>query len=223
MSGTGAEAGPGAEAEARSGSAGARRPDHGFRTAWIRPNLRYQWEKDRARLPETQRIRTGVTERDTGYDSRELVFSASYRTAEADRDLAEAFGVPEGTALIERTYRTRHAAESPPFSLVISRLVRAMVAANPALLDETREPWPGGTQHQLSTVGIELDRVEDRLRTRPPTPTEAAELQLPPRAAVLLLRKMSFDTAGRVVELSDITLPGDRAELVFTTRLTRWL
>ena len=31
-----------------------------------------------------------------------------------------------------------------------------------------------------------------------------------------------FDTDGRVVELSDVTLPGDRTELVFTTPLSRW-
>ncbi|GHJ34543.1 UTRA domain-containing protein [Streptomyces sp. TS71-3] len=192
------------------------------RIRWTRPNLRYQWEKDRARFPKERRARSGVMEYDTGLPASELVFHASYRDVPADPALAAAFGVPEGTVLVERTYRTRPAAERAPLALVTSRLVRHMVAANPDLLTEAREPWPGGTPHQLATVGIELDRVEDRVTSRPPTAAEIRELDLPPGAAVLLLRKRCFDTAGRVVELSDITLPADRTELVFTTPLRPW-
>ncbi|MFD4634751.1 GntR family transcriptional regulator [Streptomyces sp. NPDC058284] len=192
------------------------------RTKVLRDNSRHQWEKNRVHQPEQRRARTGATERDTGLELRDLVFHAAYREVPADDSLAAAFGVPRGTPLVARTYRTRYAAESAPFNLATSYLVRAMVAGNPALLDETREPWPGGTQNQLSTVGIELDRVEERLTARPPTPEEAAELELPAGTSVLLLRKTSYDTDNRVVEVSDVTLPGDRTEAVFTTPLERW-
>ncbi|MEU2281386.1 UTRA domain-containing protein [Streptomyces sp. NPDC013178] len=188
----------------------------------VRDNLRHQWEKDRARAPRAERAGTGATERDTGLDSRDLVFHARYREIEAPRHLADAFGVPEGTALLERTYRTRYAAESAPFDLVTSYLLRDLIAANPGLLDETREPWPGGTQHQLSTVGIEVARVEERLTVRPPTPQEARELDLPDGSSVIVLRKTSHDTDDRVVDVSDVTLPGDRTELLFVTHLERW-
>ncbi|MCG7204261.1 GntR family transcriptional regulator [Streptomyces arenae] len=192
------------------------------RTRAIRDNGRYQWEKDRARMPEATRAQTGATEHDTGLVLDDLVFFARYRELTAPSDLADAFGVPEGTVLLERTYRTRHAAETAPFSLVTSYLVRDLVAANPALLDETREPWPGGTQHQLHTVGIEVDRVEERCTARPPTPEEARELDLPAGTSVILLRKTSYDTRDRVVDVTAVTLPGDRTELLFTTRLERW-
>ncbi|GHH85855.1 hypothetical protein GCM10018793_55410 [Streptomyces sulfonofaciens] len=192
------------------------------RVRWVRPNSRYQWEKDRARWPEERRARSGATEHDTGLASADLVFHARYRQVPADPDLAAAFGVAAGTVLVERTYRTRPGARGAPLGLVTSRLVREMVAANPDLLTSAGEPWPGGTPHQLATVGIELDRVEDRVTARPPTAEEAHELALPPGASVLLLRKTSFDTAGRVVEVADVTLPGDRTELVFTTPLLRW-
>ncbi|MDO0913068.1 UTRA domain-containing protein [Streptomyces sp. DT2A-34] len=188
----------------------------------LRDNHRHQWEKDRARRPLATRAGTGATERDTGLQMRDLVFHARYREVAAPPELADAFGVPEGTPLLERVYRTRCSAESAPFSLVTSYLVRAMIAANPALLDDSHEPWPGGTQNQLHTVGIEVGRVEERVSARPPTPRQAWELGLPPGAPVILLRKTSYDITDRVVEISEVTLPGDRAELLFTTSLERW-
>jgi GntR family transcriptional regulator len=97
-----------------------------------------------------------------------------------------------------------------------------MVAGNPDVLDDSLEPWPGGTQNQLHTVGIEVDRVEERFTARPPTPEEAQELELPSGTSVILLRKTSYDTDGRVVDVSDVTLPGDRTELLFVTTLERW-
>ncbi|WP_255954601.1 GntR family transcriptional regulator [Streptomyces odontomachi] len=192
------------------------------RTPAIRTNLRHQWEKNRARQSEEERRKTGSTEHDTGLELDDLVFHASYREIKANEELADVFGVPEGTAIIERSYRTRYAAESAPFTLVTSHLVRDMVADNPALLDAANEPWPGGTQNQLHTVGIEFDRIEEHVTARPPTPEEAEELDLPPGTAVLFLRKKSYDTNDRVVEYSHVTLPGDRTEMVFVTPLERW-
>lgn len=192
------------------------------RTPVRRTNLRHQWEKDRAREPEGQRAQTGATEHDTGLAVDDLVFHASYRETKADEELAAAFDVPVGTTMLERTYRTRYRVESAPFSLVRSYLPRDLVAGNPALLDDSNEPWPGGTQNQLFTVGIELDRVEELVTARTPTADEAEELGLPPGTAVLLLRKTSYDTGGRVVEQSHVTLPGDRTEMLFTTPLERW-
>ncbi|MFJ9815923.1 UTRA domain-containing protein [Streptomyces sp. NPDC101151] len=188
----------------------------------VRDNGRHQWEKDRARQPSAVRAATGATEHDTGLVPDDLVFLARYRTVEASKDLAGVFGVPEGTPLLERSYRTRYAAEAAAFGLVTSYLPHAVAAANPDLLDASREPWPGGTHHQLSTVGIEIDRIEERVGARPPTPQETRELELPAGTAVILIRKTSYDTLGRVVDVSDVVLPGDRTELLFTTRLERW-
>ncbi|GGX10839.1 GntR family transcriptional regulator [Streptomyces noursei] len=192
------------------------------RTPARRSNLRHQWEKDRVRASPEQRARTGATEHDTGLEVDELVIRARYREVAADADVAGAFGVPQGTTLLERRYRTRCAAESAPFGLTTSYLVRDMIAGNPDLLDASKEPWPGGSQSQLYSVGIELDRVEERVTARPPTPEEAAELEVPPGTSVLVLRKVSYDVLGRVVDVADLVLPGDRTELLFTTSLERW-
>ncbi|MDX3226547.1 UTRA domain-containing protein [Streptomyces sp. ME19-01-6] len=186
-----------------------------------RNNDRHQWEKDRVRQARGERLKTGSTEHDTGLEVSDLVFRAEYREAKADADRAAVFGVPVGTRLLERTYRT-NCREGFPFALVRSYLVHEVAAANPDLLDEANEPWPGGTQSQLHAIGIELDRVEERITARPPTVEEAGELGLEKGVSVILLRKISVDINGRVVEFSDVTLSGDRTELVFTTPLKRW-
>ncbi|OEV11948.1 GntR family transcriptional regulator [Streptomyces nanshensis] len=187
-----------------------------------RSNERHQWEKDRAREPEGKRLETGSTEHDTGLTVDDLVFHAKYEEIPANEDLSTAFGVPEGTTMLRRSYRTRYSSEPAPFTLVTSYLVRDMVAKNPDLLDETNEPWPGGTQNQLYTVGIELDRIEERVTARPPSAEEAEELELPPGTAVFVLRKFSYGTEDRLVEMSDVILPGDRTEMTFVTPLDRW-
>ncbi len=103
-----------------------------------------------------------------------------------------------------------------------SWLVYDLVASNPDLLDPSNEPWPGGTQHQLSTVGIELDHIRDQITARPPLPHEAEILDIEPGVAVISMHKVSVDTKGRVVEIADAVFAGDRTELVYTTKLKRW-
>lgn len=187
-----------------------------------RSNERHQWEKNRVLEPLEERLKTGATEHDTGLTVDDLVFGAVYREIEANDDLATAFRVPVGTRLVEREYQTRYRVEDAPFTLVRSYLVYDMVSSNPDLLDAGKEPWPGGTQSQLHTVGIELDHIVERITARPPTVEEAEALGLTAGVAVILLRKTSIDTSGRVVEVSDVTFPGDRTELLFTTPLDRW-
>ena len=183
---------------------------------------RYQWEKDRARLPEAKRRGTGATERDTGLAMKDLSFEAEFSATEADADLAEAFGVAIGTPLLQRVYRTRSKREDTPLSIIHSYLVRSMIEGNPDLLRVDKEPWPGGTQHQLSTVGIELDRITDEVTARPPSPDEAEALGIGPGVSLLIIRKTSYDLKDLVVEVADIVLPGDRTQLAYTTKLKRW-
>jgi GntR family transcriptional regulator len=183
---------------------------------------RYQWEKDRALLPDDERRQTGATEYDTGLELPALEFHADYSDCEADDDLAEALQVPVGTPLLERTYRTRNKTEDAWLSLSRSYLIRDLVAGNPALLDASNEPWPGGTMHQLHTVGIEVDRITDTITARPPAPDEADALGLTGGVSVIVQRKTLTDVNGRIVEVADVVLPGDRTELVYTTQLKRW-
>lgn len=183
---------------------------------------RYQWEKDRVLLSDEERRETGATEHDTGLEFSDLEFFAKYDSVKANEDLATVFGVTIGTRLLRRTYRTRLRSENAPLNLVKSYLVYDDVSVNPDLLNDKNEPWSGGTQHQLNTIGIELDRIVDSIRARPPLPDEAEILDIEPGVAVLAMRKISLDINSKVVELSDVVMPGDRTELIYTTILNRW-
>ena len=184
---------------------------------------RYQWEKDRVRLTDAERAVTGATEKDTGLEMSDLDFSAEYEPIVADDRLAKVFGVAVGTSLLRRSYRTRSRSESAPISLVTSYLPYDVAKQNPQLLDSANEPWPGGTQHQLWTVGIELDSIRDEIAARPARADEAEALGIDTEGvAVFELTKTSLDTTGRVVEVSYVVLPGDRTVFDYTTQLRRW-
>lgn len=187
-----------------------------------RSNDRHQWEKDRVKADLDERSSAGSTEHDTGLDVDTLVFSAKYTRVRANAEVADALGLEQGAPVLERIYRTRHRDERSPFNLVRSYMSIDLIEGNPALLDEANEPWPGGTQNQLHTVGIELDRVVERVTARPPTAEESDELDLSVGIAVMVIEKSSIDTKGRVADWSEIVLPGDRTASVFTTKLKRW-
>lgn len=183
---------------------------------------RYQWEKNRALLSEQERKATGGTEHDTGLSVTDLEFHSEYQVEEADHDIAEALGIEPGTRLLHRTYRTSIKSEGVVISMSDSYLVYDLVAANPELLDAGNEPWPGGTHHQLRTVGIEIDHVTDEVSARPPRGDETELLGIKPGVAVLTLRKTSYDTTGRAIEVAYAIMPGDRTILTFDTKLERW-
>ncbi len=54
-----------------------------------------------------------------------------------------------------------------------SYLIYEMAAANPELVDAGNEPWPGGTHHELRSIGIEIDQITDEVTARTPQGDEA--------------------------------------------------
>ncbi|MER7445244.1 GntR family transcriptional regulator [Micromonospora avicenniae] len=183
---------------------------------------RYQWEKGRVHEPEETRRQTGGTEHDTGLTVNDLKFHAKYQELPAPAEIADVFGIPAGTKLLQRTYWTSAKAEDAPLSMSRSYLIYDLVASNPDLLSDANEPWPGGTHHQLWTVGIEVDRITDHVVARPPAPDESEILRTESGDWVLVLRKVSTSTDGKVVEVADAVYPADRTELVYNIQLNRW-
>ena len=182
---------------------------------------RYRVEKLRAEWPEAQRRELGATELDTGRDLDRDGFSVDIDQIEATAELAQLFGLPAGAPLLRRRYR-QVAEGGELWTTSVSYLPYELAAKNPDLLDPAREPWPGGTQHQLKTVGEELSRIEDRVTARAPLPEEAAALKLDQGSAVFAVRKVSYNLAGAVVEVADLVLPAERSELVYTVELPSW-
>lgn len=189
----------------------------------VRKNTdRYQWEKSRVKEGEDERRSTGGTEYDTGLTLDDLKFHAAYNVIEATAELAEVFGIPEGTKILQRDYHTTARSENAPLSMSRSYLPYDIVAKNEALLTADNEPWPGGTQHQLSTVGVEIDSITDHISARPPLPREAEILKIEAGVSVLVLRKVSKDITGRIVEVAEAVYDGDRTDLVYEIKLERW-
>jgi GntR family transcriptional regulator len=188
-----------------------------------RTQERHRSDKRRALLPESERRSRGAVEDDTGLAADEIEHNAELDTVPASDDLAKTFGVQPGTPLLCRTYTARSKNEGRLMHLIHSYLVHEVAARNPELLAESGDnPWPGGTHHQVSTIGLEIGAITEHVTTRTATAAEAELLGLAPGTALMCIRKISTSTTGGVVEVSDILLPGDRTELVYVTELEPW-
>lgn len=194
------------------------RPPHQIR----RHQERYVWEKKLARRPDDVRRKTGVVDKDTGLEHDQIETHATFSAIPADADIAARFEVATGTLMLHREYWHSTQEDSTALSLIDSYMVHAVAARNPDLLDSSKEPWPGGTHHQMSTIGIEIDHIDDGIRTRLATQAEAKKLAIPVGSAVILLDKTSVSTVGEVVEYSHVVLPGERTELQYSVPLERW-
>jgi len=186
------------------------------------PTERYQWEKNRARLPLAERDQTGTSERESGLEKDELDFHATYERQSASEQVASKLGVEPGTEVLQRIYETRRKTTQAVIGCSRSYLPTRLIESNPDLFDASNEPWPGATSHQLYTVGIEIDTITDSVTTRMPTVDEKSLMRLVDGTPVFEIQKISTSTTGTVVEVSIIVLPGDRAELQYTIQLQRW-
>ncbi|MGI5397854.1 GntR family transcriptional regulator [Streptomyces sp. CA-251251] len=187
----------------------------------VRVNTRYQAEKDLVREPEEVRGGFGVAESDHGVSVTTMENHVQLDVVPAPGDVAEALGVAQGSLVLRRV-NTRRTKQGAGMGKSVSYMPHGLAAQNPDLFDPEREPWPGGAQHQLHTVGIEVDRIEDRVTAVMPTDAETEEQDIPPGVPVLRVRKISYSTDGQVVEVTDIPLPADRVELRYITPLKRW-
>lgn len=164
----------------------------------------------------------GPSELTTGIPVHELHSDGvELEEVEASEDVASALRLPVGARVLRRRFSRRHA-EGAGASKSISYLPYDLVAQNPDLLDPSKEPWPGGTQHQLSTVGVEVGRIDDHVTASMPTPDEVRDMDIPPGVPVMHIRKITYDVHDQPVEVVDIPAPADRTKLVFTTELERW-
>lgn len=147
-----------------------------------RHNARYLREKVEVLLPEEERAGYGVAEADSGmsvHSLHEAVYL--YEVVPGPDDIRAILGVTDEDQLLRRTFTRRHVAKAGA-SCSTSYLPYSLVSQNPDLLDADREPWAGGTMHQLYTVGVELDRIEDRVVASMPTPEEQRLLDIPLRS-----------------------------------------
>jgi GntR family transcriptional regulator len=73
----------------------------------------------------------------------------------------------------------------------------------------------GYSMGALERLGIELDRFQDDIYLRMPTPAEAAKLQLGRGVPVVKLLRTTYSTENMPVEVADQVLAGDRYVLSY--------
>ena len=188
----------------------------------VRDSERHQLEKDNAILPEEARGKLGEAETNLAMSIHDQKFASRYDIIPAPDELATVFGIVPTTPLLRRRFTSTDPRTGNLLSDSVSYIPKVFVEANPAILDERNEPWPGGTLHKLSTVGIEIMKVVDEVTARMPSSTEAEAWDLPSGIPLLFCRRLSYDRAGTLIEISDAWYPADRTELRFVTPLKPW-
>jgi GntR family transcriptional regulator len=151
-----------------------------------------------------------------------LDFRVHYQQIPAPEALAEVFGIESGTELLRREYESVDRGTDRREQWSVSYLVVSLIESNPDLMDASKEPWPGGTQHQLYTVGIELGRMETEVTAAMPTTVETQVWDIPEGVPMLLGHRVAYDTTGRVVEVSEARYPADRTTMSFSLTLKSW-
>lgn len=188
----------------------------------VRSSARHQEEKDMVPKPEEERARVGTAEIESKVTIKDLIFRPKYDVVSADADVAAALEIDEGARILRRSWELVDPAIGRREAWSVSQIPETYVRDNPALFDPANEPWPGGTQHQLSTVGIEVMTIIDQVTAHMPTTAEAQLWDLHPGVPMLRCRRISIDQRGRRVEISDAEYPADRTRLDFITPLTPW-
>ena len=188
----------------------------------VRSSERHQVEKDMARRPEGERGAIGEAETNLSMSIRDQGFTSRYDQTPADSEMAKLFGIAPGEMLLRRRFESKDARTEHLLSLSTSHIPLSLVSSNPDLLNEENEPWAGGTQHQLSTVGIEVMCIIDEVTGRMPSTVEAQLWGIPDGVPLLICRRISIDSQNHTVEISDAEYPADRTEFKFVTPLKPW-
>jgi GntR family transcriptional regulator len=181
-----------------------------------------QTAKDLVLRPESERRVKGAIELTAGISIEACISTHKYSVIPANDELAEEFGIEPGAKLVRRAYEMRERGTGRRVSWSISYIPESLIESNPALLDENGEPWPGGHQHQLYTVGIEIDRFVRSVIAIEPSTGDRQRWGMDSGVPLLYVRSRSVDIDDRVVELSDAAYPADRTEITFVEQLRRW-
>lgn len=199
---------------------------HRGRTATVRlpPKriaLNMGWAMAQKRMVrQTDKVRKsfGALELTTGQSIEDVRFHWTYDEKPAWYELAHEFGkhVQVGDPISERKYEARDKTNYSRLSFSYSWIPVSLIERNPALLDPQNEPWPGGHQHQLWTVGIEIARFVRSAHAVAATPEDQQTWGIEDGVPMLVVRSHSVDTEDRVVEISQAWYPADRTELGWT-------
>jgi GntR family transcriptional regulator len=129
---------------------------------------------------------------------------------EADREVAAALGVPEGTHVVRR--RQQRFIDGKPSSLQTSYYPMEFVDRGAAALAHPADITGGTVRYLAETLGILQVRYVDLITVRAPTDVEAAFFRLPvtSRIAMSQTSRTAYDDTGTACRFTTTIYPADR-------------
>jgi GntR family transcriptional regulator len=161
-----------------------------------------------------QRSEPGSTSpfaRDAERGGQEATWEHRSNHVGADADVARRLNIEPGDPVMATRYV--FTAGGQPIQLSHSWEPLAVTGGTPV-------EWPEdgaavGVVARMDAIGVRIDETVERITARPAIEVEAQELQLPLRGQFVFVIERTYYAAGRPVETADITIPGDRYELVY--------
>ncbi|MDX3006752.1 GntR family transcriptional regulator [Kribbella solani] len=147
---------------------------------------------------------------DAAANSFTPTIQVTIRFEEASVEHAAVLDVPPGSELLVR--ERLMLADGQPVQLATSRLSRDLTRGTQA---EEMDTGPGGIYSRLEDAGYRPSRYTELVKTRMPTREETTALQLGTGVPVLVVQRIAYDSNDRPVEVNEMTLTGDRYELLY--------
>lgn len=192
---------------------------HGSGTFVREPQAKIEYANARFWLGWDPRRVFGIGQDGDAASADDLKVTVEFREVMASSTLAARMSVQVGTRLVECEYRSRRLPAGSTYVVTRSYLLRSVLGGVPASFSIGGAPWGDEYRQLLSAAGVELNYVIERLSARPPSAEEAEVLGVSRGVAILALNRTSFDTDGRVAEVADIVMSGDRVDAIYTTTL----
>jgi GntR family transcriptional regulator len=144
----------------------------------------------------------GKAIQDHDTNGRLRVVDVTVNEVPAPEDVAQAFAVPPGAAVLSRA--RRFAVEDRIVQFATSLIPLAVVAAAPAVA--YTGPGPGGIYARMAEAGIGPQTFRETVVCRMPAPAEAARLTLPGGTPVIAITRHAYTGAGQCVEVNEMVL-----------------
>ncbi|MFJ8508647.1 GntR family transcriptional regulator [Streptomyces avermitilis] len=155
--------------------------------------------------------------RDQGIGWSEYRLDKKYEQVEATAELAALFECEVGEPLLARHFVFHD--NDQPTQMSVSYLRWSDVEGSP-VADPIHEPWPGGTQAQLASIGIRVTEITESFTCGMPTETEAKTLRIGTGVPVLRYTRRHIAEDGRIVEVAHpIVRRGDTTVVDFVIKL----
>jgi GntR family transcriptional regulator len=130
--------------------------------------------------------------------------------AQPPAEIADRLKLPDGAPVVTRS--RRYSLDGRPVETAVSYIPADLARGTPIA---EPNPGPGGIYARLEDAGHILERFNEEVSARMPTPDEARTLALPPGVPVFRLVRTAYDSDGRAVEVCDTIMAADAYLLAY--------